>query len=220
MSSAIGLTNDQTCDNLLVKFKATIGTLVVTTFNNPLLTAKGSILTSDGTNNVALALGPNRSHLEVDTSTASGLAWVLSDGFAAQFQTTTTQSIPTSTTTQVTGGTDGWITTGLGNFNRGNFNLTTGVFTCVTPGAYIFTGSLSYDVGVTGYRICELQLSFNTRAESQISGTGATTGAAPSTSCVVMMAVGDTFKMNAEQNSGAALNINSLSTHFSGYRLG
>lgn len=217
--SAIGVTNDQTFDNILVKFGATINNLTVSTFNNPLLAEKGSLLTSNGTANVALPLGANGSHLEVATATVTGLSWILSDGFSAQFSSGGTQSIPSGASTTVTGGTGGWIVSAAGSFNRGNLNLATGVFTCVTAGTYLFVAGLSYDVSATGVRIAEIQYNSTTRGRSQILATGAGTGAEPTVSALVVLAVGDTVKVNAEQSSGGPLNIVQSGTYFAGYRL-
>ena len=210
----IGTVNDPTFDSVLIRKKlyaniAVIDTLIVTFFNNPLLTAKGSILTSDGTNNVALTVGANGTHLEADSSTASGLVWRATEAFSVM--KSGTQSIPSAVATQITG----WTATAAGGLASANFNATTGVYTCARAGYYFFSGNVTYVNNATGYRIAELQVNGTTVAQNLI---GAYTGV-NGTDCVVtvgvQLAIGDAVILNAEQDSGGGLNVTG-SARFSG----
>lgn len=195
----VGTSNDQTFDSILVKRTATINTLVTTTFNNPLLTAKGSLLSSNGTNNVALTVGANGTHLEADSTTSSGLAWVATEGFSVT--KSGTQAIGTATPTVVTG----WVV-GTGGRSSANFNITTGVYTCAKDGFYLFTGTLSYATNATGYRRAALQL--NAGVDNSVSGPA---NSAVSTDVevvsLIQLVVGDTVSLLADQSSGGNLNV-------------
>ena len=68
---------------------ATITTLIVTTFNNPLLTQKGDLLTSNGTINTVLHVGTNGQVLTADSAQSSGLAWINASALPGVLPTTT-----------------------------------------------------------------------------------------------------------------------------------
>jgi hypothetical protein len=92
---------NQTFDSLYVKQQLiadniksnslTVTTFTVTTvFNNPLLTLKGDILTSDGTNNIVLRATSNQGYvLSTDQTQISGLAWVAPSSISGILPTTT-----------------------------------------------------------------------------------------------------------------------------------
>lgn len=118
MNLSSGTSYDLTVDNLVVKKKllvfgtatftdivvtgtATINELIVTTFNNPLLTAKGDLLTSNGTINVVKHVGTDGQVLSADSAQSSGLSWVNASSLPGVLPTTTKGDLVVYSTTNV-----------------------------------------------------------------------------------------------------------------------
>jgi hypothetical protein len=129
---------------------------------------------------------------------------------AAQVRRTTAQSIPNGTPTLITFDTEDVDTDGLHTASGSKLTI-------ATPGTYLVSASIPYDVNVTGYR--EARITKNT--VSFVPGTRAMIAAAPTVSTVVHITAleipliaGDFLELSGVQTSGGALNTSAANGAF------
>lgn len=78
-----------TATNLTSTNTTTTNLVITGTFNNPLLVAKGDLLTSNGTQNIVLHVGNNGDVLSADSTQTSGLVWIPPSSLPSNLPTTT-----------------------------------------------------------------------------------------------------------------------------------
>lgn len=130
---------------------------------------------------------------------------------ALTYQTTASQSIPSGTQTT--------LTTWTKVFDRvnANFNATTGVFTAPATAIYQVQGTIGFGGSTSTignqFALSVLANSAQICANETYSQSATTTGHAVSISCLVSLTSGQTVALQAFQNTGSAVTLNTTASN-------
>jgi len=180
---------------------------------NAIVDAKGDLVAATAADTPArLAVGTNGQVLTADSSAATGLVWstptATSTFVGCVLKNNGTQSISTSTYTNVTFNTENIDTNGFHSTstNTDRITIPTGF-----AGKYRFTAQVRFDSNATGYRRMDIEISGSSVTNaiaSPVSGAGTSF----TTTGIYNCAVGDIITLAVFQSSGGSLDLTSGST--------